>query len=213
MRELRAYFPDRSINEQGFEPVIDEFRRAEIRTVENISCSGDCGTFRGVFEEPLDESVLEGNEEIVEYQRLSESPPEYLIVLSPSLPWALLDDCPATLICEHEVVFRDDGIEVKAIMSQRLIEKLSSHIAQSDISCEILSIGKYQGQSDNLTDSLTGRQRDVLVHAHQQGYYDVPRQTTLSELANDLEIDESTVAEHLRRAENNMFTHVLGEKC
>lgn len=213
MQQLRVYFPNRSIEKEGIGSLIDDLRRANVRTVNTVLCTGDRGVFRIGLDEVLEEGSLATNDAVTEFKKLTDSPPEYLIVLSPPFPWMLFDDCPAALLCEQELVFRDDGLEVTIIVTQAEVEELSTHITQSNISCEILSIGAYRGCSDGATDSLTRRQQDVLQHAHDRGYYDVPRRTTLSELANDLGIDQSTVAEHLRRAENNMFTHVLSEKC
>lgn len=58
-------------------------------------------------------------------------------------------------------------------------------------------------------DSLTNRQREVLEIAFDHGYYDVPRSTSTKELAADLGLDDSTVSEHLQRAERNLLSTVL----
>jgi O-6-methylguanine DNA methyltransferase len=49
---------------------------------------------------------------------------------------------------------------------------------------------------------LTDRQREVLDHAVRDGYYEVPRRTTVLELARSLSLGRSTVEEHLRAAES-----------
>ncbi|SFC70355.1 HTH DNA binding domain-containing protein [Halobiforma haloterrestris] len=41
------------------------------------------------------------------------------------------------------------------------------------------------------------------------GYYEVPREATAEEVAAELELDSSTVTEHLQRAERNVLTRVL----
>ena len=53
--------------------------------------------------------------------------------------------------------------------------------------------------------SLTARQRDVLRAAHDAGYYRIPREVTLAELAETFDLDRRTVEEHLRRAENKLL--------
>lgn len=53
--------------------------------------------------------------------------------------------------------------------------------------------------------SLTARQRDVLRAAYDAGYYQIPRDVTLSELATTFDLDRRTVEEHLRRAENKLL--------
>lgn len=48
---------------------------------------------------------------------------------------------------------------------------------------------------------LTERQREVVVEAVDRGYYDTPRECTLTELADALGIAQSTASETLHRAE------------
>lgn len=48
---------------------------------------------------------------------------------------------------------------------------------------------------------LTDRQQEVVTTAVDLGYYDVPREATVSDLATELEITDSTVSAHLRKAE------------
>lgn len=49
--------------------------------------------------------------------------------------------------------------------------------------------------------ALTERQREVVAAAVDLGYYDVPREATLEEVAAELDIAGSTVSTHLRKAE------------
>lgn len=51
---------------------------------------------------------------------------------------------------------------------------------------------------------LTDRQREILKLALDLGYYEVPRQTTLEELADELGIGVAAVSEGLRRAEERI---------
>ncbi|MDH5019962.1 helix-turn-helix domain-containing protein [Halobacterium rubrum] len=54
------------------------------------------------------------------------------------------------------------------------------------------------GDSERL---LTPRQQEVLVAAIEAGYYDTPRESTLTDLADDLDTAKSTLSETLHRAE------------
>lgn len=65
------------------------------------------------------------------------------------------------------------------------------------------SNGRASGETD---DSLTPAQREALEHALADGYFEVPRKTTLIELAEELEISDSAVSQRLRRG----LTTVLG---
>ena len=49
--------------------------------------------------------------------------------------------------------------------------------------------------------ALTDRQREVFLAAHECGYYEIPRGTTTTEIAEMVGIGRRTVEHHLRRAE------------
>ena len=53
-------------------------------------------------------------------------------------------------------------------------------------------------------DPLTEKQRDLLLAALDHGYYDTPRGTTLTALAEELDMAPSTVSETLHRAEETI---------
>ncbi|MFB6220249.1 MAG: helix-turn-helix domain-containing protein [Halolamina sp.] len=53
---------------------------------------------------------------------------------------------------------------------------------------------------------LTRRQKAVLTAAIDGGYYELPREVTTTELAEDLGLARRTVEEHLRRAEKKVVT-------
>jgi predicted DNA binding protein len=50
----------------------------------------------------------------------------------------------------------------------------------------------------------------VLRTAHRLGYFAVPREASTAEVAAALGLDDSTVAEHLQRAERNLLDRLLG---
>lgn len=59
---------------------------------------------------------------------------------------------------------------------------------------------------------LTEKQQDVLLAAYKMGYYDIPRKVTTEELATKLGLVDSTVVEHLRKAEQRIFRHIIENK-
>jgi predicted DNA binding protein len=73
---------------------------------------------------------------------------------------------------------------------------------------DLRSLGEYDGSEGPLAD-LTGRQREVLEAAYAAGYYEVPRDASTEDVATELGVDPSTVAEHLQRAERNLLTRHL----
>ena len=65
--------------------------------------------------------------------------------------------------------------------------------------------GATRTADDTDTANLTERQREVLEAALRQGYYDDPRQTSGSDLADRFELSSSTLHQHLRAAESKII--------
>lgn len=52
---------------------------------------------------------------------------------------------------------------------------------------------------------LSSDQYEALKHAYQQGYFEVPREKTLAELADELDISHQALSERIRRAMKEYF--------
>ena len=73
---------------------------------------------------------------------------------------------------------------------------------------DLRRLAGYDGRNRPLA-ALTDRQREVVETAHELGYYEVPREASTEAVAAALDLDPSTVAEHLQRAERNLMSHHL----
>jgi hypothetical protein len=59
---------------------------------------------------------------------------------------------------------------------------------------------------------LTAKQQEVLLEAYKYGYYDIPRKITSEALAGKLCLVNSTVVEHLRKAELRLIKQIIENK-
>jgi len=91
---------------------------------------------------------------------------------------------------------------------QRAIVRVIEGYETAGISPELQRLGSYRGHERPL-DALTERQREVLRTAYEMGYCDVPRGASSEEVAAELDVGASTVAEPLQRAERNLLTRHL----
>ena len=69
----------------------------------------------------------------------------------------------------------------------------------------------YVQQRLNPGESLTERQREVLFEAVERGYYDVPRTSTLTEVAEHVGIAKSTCSEVLQRVERTIVREFVDD--
>lgn len=63
-------------------------------------------------------------------------------------------------------------------------------------------------QCDPMT-PLTDRQREVIRHAFHDGYFDLPRGTSATELAEKFDIARATLTQHLRSAQRKLLSQLL----
>jgi hypothetical protein len=78
-----------------------------------------------------------------------------------------------------------------------------------EVGVTIHEIGTYDRRGGTLAGILTDRQLTAIGTALRLGYYEVPRDATLNDVATALDCAESTASVLLRRAERNAFSRLL----
>lgn len=75
-----------------------------------------------------------------------------------------------------------------------------SHFSTAVTECGMpITLLRIYRPDDTSEEDISIPQQEALELAHRKGYFDVPRQTTLSELANELDISEAALSQRLRR--------------
>lgn len=104
------------------------------------------------------------------------------------------------IISEEKVVFA-------FIAESETLKKLLSVIKPlgfiKNISFQKVSFSEYSALS-----CLTGRQKEIILAAKENGYYEFPRRITAEGLAEKLGISKATTVEHLRKAENRIVSYI-----
>jgi predicted DNA binding protein len=78
----------------------------------------------------------------------------------------------------------------------------------ASVDATVEQLGDYDRRRDPET-VLTDRQREVVAAATELGYYNVPRDATVADVAAELDITDSTVSTHLRKAESAVMGEIL----
>jgi hypothetical protein len=65
------------------------------------------------------------------------------------------------------------------------------------------------GESEPPGDGLTDQQHEALRIAYERGYFDIPRQASLEDVAEELGITPSSVSERLRRAQTKLIEETV----
>jgi predicted DNA binding protein len=83
------------------------------------------------------------------------------------------------------------------ILDMDLVQ-LWDYAQQNDIDIELLRVNEYASLG-NTDAGLTDRQRDALLVALKTGYFEEPREVTLSDVATELDISQPAASGLLRR--------------
>ncbi|RXK46615.1 helix-turn-helix domain-containing protein [Halorientalis pallida] len=119
--------------------------------------------------------------------------------------------CPVTRYVAREgrltVVFHAADYEEL----QTVVGELRERFPDIDIKRFVRGPAGENGHDSVLVDRsrLTDRQLEVLERAHEMGYFENPRRANATEIADDLDINPSTLREHLSAAERKLFDDLL----
>lgn len=86
---------------------------------------------------------------------------------------------------------------------------LNEYAKENDIHLDILELHQGEGRADLHEFGLTEAQRDALVTAFVQGYYDKPRTASLDDIASTLDISSTSASGRLRRGSDRLIGEVL----
>jgi predicted DNA binding protein len=114
-------------------------------------------------------------------------------------PWFAVQE--AGLPRERPLTIRDGVAEVEVTASR---DRLSSFTAQLDAFGMEFDV-EYVRELASSESLLTDRQRELLAEAVEAGYYDTPRECSLTELADRVGVAKSTASETLHRVEEKII--------
>jgi hypothetical protein len=130
-----------------------------------------------------------------------------------SVDWEIADRPIVQGIVDHDVaILAAEGSNSTWQLKLRFRnpEELSKfHTVSIDSSVEIALDRLYDPLEESLPHQLTPVQRETLLLAYEEGYFDIPRKITLVELGDLLEISDQSVSERLRRAQVNLISSTL----
>jgi predicted DNA binding protein len=103
-----------------------------------------------------------------------------------------------------------DRMKVEIIGKEDEIKKLLHYANKwGNNSFKILGLTSIDAKGESLLSNLTPRQRQMLLTAYALGYYDVPRRISSDDLSRHLDVDKSTIVEHLRKAERKLIGGII----
>ena len=134
---------------------------------------------------------VDGGRAIAQYEAVEQALYEFL--------WA------SSLPPEFPIVAEDGAMEFDLTATRAQFEAFGDALDRRDANYELLTL-VHTDEQDGL---LTERQAECLAVAHRQGYFDVPRECSLADVAERLGVDKSSASETLRRATDRVVGEFL----
>jgi predicted DNA binding protein len=210
MREALVTIGNADFEDLGIEELVSLYRNAGIRDFEELACHGESSIIQVEVDERVDADRLDALEYVDKWERLDTAENHQVYVISfyaPDLSDEIAEEV-ADLMGTCEPVIGEDGVTMSLVGPQEAIAGTLDEYESEGVSPDLRKLGEYRGRADPL-DELTDRQREVVRTAFRMGYYEVPRKVSNEEIAAELDLDSSTVAEHLQRAERNLLSYHL----
>lgn len=117
------------------------------------------------------------------------------------------------VVDRHGIVLEADATDAVwflklRFLDQENLEEFQEHFATHGYSYELRRLVTDREPRRSEFD-LTAPQREVLVAALETGYFDVPRETQITALAEQLDISANAASQRLRRATANLVRNTL----
>ncbi|MDS0475988.1 helix-turn-helix domain-containing protein [Natrinema sp. 1APR25-10V2] len=99
-------------------------------------------------------------------------------------------------------------LEITQVGKQRALQRIV-RIEPEGVRAEITEVGQYNPFENRLFTLLTDRQQEVLIAAHEQGYFDPPREVTHEDIAEQLGCNAATVGHHLMQIQSRLVDAIV----
>lgn len=116
-------------------------------------------------------------------------------------------DLGATLM---QAIGRDKNWELRMRFDdQDRLSQFQDYCEKNGISFELNRLQDQEQPMASAQYDLTTKQRETLVTALGEGYYEVPQEVSMSELANQMEISQQALSKRFHAAHKNLITSTL----
>lgn len=210
MREANVSLTETAFESMGIKELMALSRSAGVQGFDELACHGTGAIVQVEVETRYDEERLTALEYVEQWEHVSPTDDGHLYVIAftaPELPESLAEEADNLIgTCDPKLGDRDTTLSL--VGAQETISSTIHEYEDAGVAPILERLSSYDGPSHPL-DELTDRQQKVIQTAYDMGFYEVPREASTEEVATELELDSSTVAEHLQRAERNLFGQFL----
>lgn len=210
MREAIINLSDEQIEAMGYGELVSLVREAGLRNLELLEDDGRGGVSQIEVEQRLDEDRLDAIDSVDDWEFITAKEDTYLYLLEVralEMPEdAAVDHEDLVGMCDPTV--GDRGLLLSLVGPHEAIREMLRDFRQAGVDPDLHKLSDYDGGQRTL-DALTDRQLEILQTAYDMGFYEVPREASTEDVAEEVGLDSATVSEHLQRAERNLLSQQL----
>ncbi|MDL5362958.1 helix-turn-helix domain-containing protein [Halalkalicoccus sp. NIPERK01] len=154
--------------------------------------------------------TLERDGSVEDLQLLSELDGEWLY----RMEWIDQIETLVRILVEEDgsilAAFGDEsGWQLRVLFPERdALSRTYDYCRDAGLTMDIRSIYRLDDGREGRF-GLTDEQQDTLVAAYERGYFDVPREITLTDLADEIGISHQALSERLRRGEKSVLENTV----
>ena len=119
-------------------------------------------------------------------------------------PWILNALVESKLLLIYPLTINNGSIVIDAIAERQIVDDFLENLEKLKIHYTIRRIGQYREKQ-----ILSQNQLNTVHVLFNNGYYEVPRKNSLSQLAERLKISPSALSERIRRIHNKLISNYL----
>ena len=112
------------------------------------------------------------------------------------------------IIWDTPSIFTNDKLTISACGTEENLKKFLDLVRLFG-KIKNVSFKKATFDEQSILSTLTQRQKEVLIAAKKNGYYNYPRKINSQELSKKIGISKPTVVQHLRKAEERIIINLL----
>jgi predicted DNA binding protein len=189
----------------------DISRRYPDATFRVLSAFADDSHGFGIVEIEADGDLVELVKEVSEHEAVADMEILWnegrnaLLQFETRAPMMLLAARQSNIPVRMPFEIRDGVGNWELTASRERLSDLSSVFDSMGISYDVEYVREIRSE-----EFLTDKQRSVMETALEMGYYDTPREASLSEVADELGVAKSTCSETLHRAEEKIIKEFFG---
>lgn len=210
MREATIHIPRGEFDDHGIGTFLARCRDAGLRNLTELACGGEGCLLVVTLESSLPVSMWSNLSELEWWETLSSGDGWVVYLCKVKVPEqsdAYVADEEFT-VSNSDIRVDETGVDVLIVGTRSALTRSIEQYHDIGVDVVLERITEYGGPRTPL-DAITDRQRDVLVTAFEMGYFEVPREASAADVAAEFDLDQSTVTEHLRRAERNLLSELL----